>query len=534
MISLRLLFLFGLTAVGLCAASTDKPVQKWDIFELELKGPAEGNPFIDVRISAVFTNGATTLEVPGFYDGDGVYRVRLMPTATGAWRYETKSNRWELTGQTGLFTVIPAAKGNHGPVRVRDTFHFAYADGTAFKPIGTTIYNWLDTPEEVQEQTLKSLAAAPFNKARMLLLPQTDSYRKKIAPSRWPFAGAPPRAWDFTRFNPEYFRHYEQRLAQLRDLGIEADLILFNPYGKPWGFDTMDAATDERYVRYVLARFGAYRNVWWSVANEFDFLRTKTMADWDRYGQLVQQADPFNHLRSIHNGALIYDHNKPWVTHVSMQNGAAVEESGRAEMYRGVYTKPIVYDEVKYEGDSAFRWGNLSGQEMVHRCWAGTVAGTYVGHGDYFYRDDTDTWTSFGGALQGQSGPRLALLRKILEDGPDHGIDPIDKWQDPRTAGQPGTYYLVYFGRETPTTWPFQIYKNGVADGQRYKVEVIDTWAMAVTPVEGEFVTKKKDGYHFIDAQGRSVAMPGRPGIALRIQRIGADGKPVKVSLPID
>jgi len=37
----------------------------------------------------------------------------------------------------------------------------------------------------------------------------------------------PPHDWDFARFNPEFFRHYEKRLAQLRDLGVEADIILF-------------------------------------------------------------------------------------------------------------------------------------------------------------------------------------------------------------------------------------------------------------------------------------------------------------------
>jgi len=368
----------------------------------------------------------------------------------------------------------------------------------------------------------------------MLIMPQTDPFRKKIPPARWPFVGRPPREWDLTKFNPDYFRHYEQRLAQLRDLGIEADLILFNPYGKPWGFDTMDAATDERYIRYVIARFGAYRNIWWSIANEFDFLRTKTMADWDRYFEIVQEADPYGHLRSIHNGTLLYDHNKPWVTHVSMQNGAAVEESGRAQMYRDVYRKPVVYDEVKYEGDSLYRWGNLSAQEMVHRFWCGTVAGTYVGHGDYFYTDATDTWTSFGGALRGASAPRLKFLRQILDDGPADGIDPIDKWQDPNTAGKPGEYYLIYFGRAAPTAWPFQLYKTGVADGQRYKVELLDTWGMKVTPVGGEFVAKKKDNYHFVDTASRSVELPGGPGVALRIRRIdGADGT-VKAEVPVD
>jgi hypothetical protein len=509
-------------------------VEQWGIFELTLKGPAEGNPYVDVRLSATFTNGAITREVAGFYDGGDVYRIRFMPEAPGTWRYETKSNSWPLTGQLGSFTASPAKGANHGLVRVHNTFHFAYADGTPFKQVGTTIYNWLDTPEQVQEQTLKTLASAPFNKVRMLILPQTDPYRKKIPPARWPFAGQPPRQWDFTKFNPDYFRHYEQRLGQLRDLGIEADLILFNPYGKPWGFDTMDAAADERYIRYVIARFGAYRNVWWSIANEFDFLRTKTMKEWDRYFEIVQEADPYGHLRSIHNGTLIYDHNKPWVTHVSMQNGAAVEESGRAQMYRDVYQKPVVYDEVKYEGDSAYRWGNLNGREMVHRFWSGTVAGTYVGHGDYFFTDETDTWTSFGGALRGESAPRLKFLREVLEESPAEGIDPIDKWQDPNTAGKPGDYYLIYLGRATPTSWPFQLYKNGVTEGLRFKVELLDTWEMKVTAIEGEFVTKKKDNYHFVDTNNRSVPLPGKPGMALRIRRLGSDGTPVNTELAVE
>jgi hypothetical protein len=147
---------------------------------------------------------------------------------------------------------------------------------------------------------------------------------------------------------------------------------------------------------------------------------------------------------------------------------------------RLMYRKPVVYDEVRYEGDSKYRWGNLSGQDLVHRFWSGTVVGTYVGHGDYFYRDETDTWTSFGGKLVGESAPRLAFLRKIMEDGPALGIDPIDKWWDVRTGGQPGQYYLIYFGRETPAKWAFELYKNGVTDGQRYAVDVIDTAAQTL------------------------------------------------------
>jgi hypothetical protein len=531
--NLAFLFLSLLPALAGLRAQGSASVERWGVFELELNGPSTGNPFVDVRFGAVFTDGHTTVEVPGFYDGDGVYKVRFSPETTGSWRYETKSNRWDLTGKTGSFAVTPPGPGNRGPVRVFNTYHFAYADGTPYKQVGTTIYNWIDAPDAVQEETLRTLAASPFNKARMLLTQQPTAYQERFAPPRWPFAGTPPDNWDFARFNPDYWRHYEKRIVQLMALGVEADVILFNPYGK-WGFETMNAEADERYVRYIVARLGAYRNIWWSLANEFDFLRTKTDEDWDRLGRLVQACDPHQRLRSIHNGHRIFDQTKPWITHVSMQNGAAVEEPGRAEMYRSVWHKPVVYDEVKYEGKTHFRWGNLSGEEMVHRFWCGTVAGTYVGHGDYFMTVTEDTWTSFGGKLTGTSTPRLAFLRKILEESPAQGIDPVDKWQDAQTAGVHGLYYLTYLGRETPAEWTFKLYKNGVVDGQRYQVDVIDTWAMTITPVEGEFVTKKLDNYHFVDANGRTVKLPGKPGMAVRVRRLGADGKPAATVLPND
>jgi hypothetical protein len=502
------------------AQAAGNQTEQWGLYEIALKGPTNGNPFVDVRLSAVFNNGAKQVEVPGFYDGDGVYRIRFMPDTQGQWTYETKANRWELTNKTGEFNVTPPSQGNHGPVRVHNTYHFAYADGTPYVCLGTTIYNWLDTPEELQDETLKTLAASPFNKARMLITQQPTPYRKEFAPPRWPYAGQPPHDWDFNRFNPEFFRHYEKRIAQLRDLGIEADVILFNPYGK-FGFERMTPEQDDLYVRYVVARFGAFRNIWWSLCNEYDFLRTKTDADWDRIGMLIHNTDPYGHLCSIHNGTLLFDHSQPWITHVSMQNGIAVESPAAAELYRDVWRKPVVYDEVKYEGDAKFRWADLTGFDMVHRFWCGTIGGTYVGHGDYFNTLDEDTWTSFGGKISGQSVPRLAFLRKILEAGPADGLEPIDKWNDPDVAGKPGEYYLFYFGRSQPTNWVFQLYKRGVADGMKFKVDIIDVWDMTITPVPGEFVTKQKGRYAFVDANGRSVPLPGKRGIAIRAINVG-------------
>jgi hypothetical protein len=503
-------------------AGAAAPVEQWGLFEVTLKGPSSGNPFTVVEVWATFAaageeRGAAT--VAGFYDGDGVYRIRFMPPRRGVWTYQTKSSRAELNGHKGEFTCVEPSPANHGPVRVRNTFHFAYADGLPYFPIGTTCYAWTHQGGQLEEQTLATLKAGPFNKLRMCVFPKRYS-RNRDEPPYYPFEGTPPNKWDFGRFNPQFFRHLEKRVGQLRDLGIEADLILFHPYDEGhWGFDRMPAEADDRYLRYVIARLAAFRNVWWSLANEFDFMKEKKAQDWDRFFRIVQESDPYDHLRSIHNGRLIYDHSKSWVTHASIQNGSAVSDFGRAVLYRDVYRKPVVFDEVKSEGDIEQRWGNISGEEMVHRFWQGTIAGTYVGHGETYRHPQDVLWWSKGGVLHGQSPPRIAFLRKVLEAAPGDGLEPIDKWQDERAAGKAGEYYLIYFGKERPAQWAFELPRAGLKDGMSFGVEVLDTWDMTVTPVEGVFAIKAEGSYRYRAEGPGPVNLPNKPYLALRIVR---------------
>jgi hypothetical protein len=496
-------------------------VERWGTFDLALRGPKDGNPFRDVTLGARFQQQDRVIEVEGFCDGDGVYRIRFMPDALGEWSYRTTSNQKELDGKTGRLTCVPPAPNNHGPVRVRNTHHFAYADGTPYFPVGTTCYVWNHQGDRLEELTLKTLKASPFNKVRMCVFPHRYAYNDN-EPVHYPFEGKPPREWDFTRFNPEFFRHLERRIGDLRRLGIEADLILFHPYDRGhWGFDRMPAAADDGYLRYVVARLAAYRNVWWSLANEFDFMKTKTTADWDRFFQVVQKSDPYHHLRSIHNGLRLYDHNKPWVTHASIQNGSAVADFGRAGLLRSAYEKPVVYDEVCYEGNIPLRWGDLSAEEMVHRFWQGIIAGTYVTHGETYQHPQDVLWWTKGGDLRGQSPPRIAFLRKILEEGPAGGLEPVDKWRNFQVAGSKGEYYLVYFGKQAPAAWRFELPKGRfpIPAGAKFRVEVLDTWNMTVTPVAGTFAPKPKGRYVYAD-DSPPVKLPGKPYQALRIRKI--------------
>jgi hypothetical protein len=531
-------------------------VEQWGIFELALESSAdsraEGNPFLDNRFSATFSQDGRSVKANGFYDGEGIYRVRFMPDTTGSWSYTTSSNLAELNGQAGSFEVKAARAGNHGPVRVAHTYHFAYADGTPFKQIGTTCYAWAHQGEALEEQTLATLKTAPFNKLRMCVFPKHYHFNEN-EPDYYPFTllekgsskwvggfAAMDSGWkfDFEHFEPAFFHHFEKRIADLQALGIEADLILLHPYDR-WGFSKMNAEQDDRYLRYLVARLSAYRNVWWSMANEYDLMPQKSLADWDRYFQIVQQEDPYNHLRSVHNCFAFYDHTQPWVTHCSVQRS----DLARTLIWREQYKKPVVVDECCYEGDIPESWGNISGREMVHRFWEGTVNGGYVGHGDTFLDPNDVLWWARGGVLKGESAPRLAFLRKILESGPAAGLDPakdsspyriamaggFDKVtiqqliqgssqaEQPEgaepapqdrimnwfaTAQQPHQFYLTYFGINQPSQAV-----AAVPPGERYKGEIIDTWEMTATPLDEPVV------------RGSVVALPVKPYQALILRR---------------
>jgi hypothetical protein len=474
-------------------------VSQWDIFELALPSAVSGNPFTDVRFAVRFAYKHRTVTVEGFYDGEETFRVRFMPDALGEWRYETLSSLPALHGKTGTFTCVEAEPGAHGPVRVHDTYHFAYADGTPYHPFGTTCYAWTHQGDTLEDQTLETLQNSPFNKLRMCVFPKDYDFNKN-EPPLYPFEPGAEGGWDYTRFHPAFFRHLEARIGQLRDLGIEADLILFHPYDR-WGYADMGAQNDDRYLRYVVARLAAYRNVWWSLANEWDLLRAKTLEDWDRFFRLLQEEDPYQHLRSIHNCVRWYDHGRPWVTHASVQNS----DLYRMREWRGLYRKPIVVDECCYEGNLHHGWGNICPLQMVNNFWVGTVHGGYVGHGETYLHPEEILWWSKGGILHGESPARIAFLRRVLEEGGTGGLEPTDDRWDHWGARRGEAFYLFYFGKRQPVYDFFTL-----PEQHSYQVDILDIWNMTVTPVEGRF-------------QGRfRLELPGRPYLAVRMRRVAA------------
>jgi hypothetical protein len=488
-------------------SSYARPVEQWGLFEFQAPGPSEGNPFVDVRFSARFTLAHRTVEVPGFYDGDGGYKVRFSPDSPGRWTFETVSTDTGLTGLSGGFECTPATSGNRGPVGTAHRFHFQRADGTAYFPFGTTCYSYGFVGSPLDKLTIENLKKAGFNKVRMCLLPKPlgklqpvampFEHMRSAAPENLVDDGASRERFDLARLNPAYFQHVEQRIQDLLAADIQADLILFHPYDA-WGFKSMGQEADDRYLRYAVARFAAYRNVWWSIANEYDLVKSKSMTDWDRFFRIVQESDPYSRLRSIHHSRVPYDHSKPWCTHASLQEYDFEKSPERLV----AWNKPIIYDEIQYEGNIARRWGNLSPEEMTHRFWRAAVAGVYATHGEtYISRDGNPVWSD-AGELHGSSPARITFLRKLLEDTGTTGLMAAD---DPyyANAGNPGSLYLYYFDYHCVGEYEFPLPEKA-----NFKATLIDPWGMNTAPVSGVFTGKSK------------ITLSGKPFMAILFKKI--------------
>lgn len=512
----------------------EKQVEKWGIFEVRVPGKMEDNPFTDYYIHAVFTGPKETKMVNGFYDGNGEYVVRFMPDAEGNYSFEVSGNFANQT-YAGEFEVTKPMGNNHGYVQVSDTYHFRYADGAPYYSVGTTCYAWVQQSVERQEQTLNILKSNAFNKIRFCIFPKHYDYNY-ANPITFPYEGSPcdnsglnrdtmfaymedksTNDWNFKKFNPEHFQRFDLRIRQLMEMGIEADVILFHPYDR-WGFDGMGAEHDDLYVKYVVARYAAYRNVWWSLSNEYDYVKTKTIEDWERIAAVICEHDMFSRLRSIHNGPKFYDFSKSWITHCSCQGTERYKAVELTDELMMKYQKPVVWDEILYEGNLNLGWGNISGEELVRRFWEASMRGGYAGHGETYLQaaqdlgDEQVLWWSHGVELRGESPKRIAFLHKILAEIPGgYGLRVMPMYWDAVTGTidrkedqdkKVKEYYLFYFSFMRPLYRDFYF-----DDDTKFNVDLIDTWNMTIDS-QGTFQGKFR------------IITGGKSYMAVRIQRV--------------
>lgn len=401
-------------------------VERWDVFELDVTGTdateltveQDGRRFV----AEVFTRGDRRL-------------ARFSPDREGSWQWRTEGTDTD----TGRFVCTPAQRGNHGPVIIVGESRLGFSDGTPVGPIGTNATGWHRVDRSEVDRTLDAIAGARFAKVRMQV------------------------RGDGTEVDQHQLDRLEQAIIALRERGIGAELILFDA-GDPL---LADPDRWQRYLRLIVARFAAFRNVSWCLAVDAD-LGVVPDRTWDEVLRVLAESDHGHRLRTVGAGEG-FDFGHRLISHCSVRT----EQPRVCSVLVPRYRKPVVLDDLGAEGDSSRPRQSRTAEDLVADCWEAVCRGGYATHAEFF----SGRWSQRGGALEGAAAPRLAFLREMLDPAPA-GLGYAAAAYDASTLEAPGEFYLQYLGAHRFRTRRFRL-----PDDAHFRVEVLDTWTCRIEQV---------------------------------------------------
>ena len=203
------------------------------------------------------------------------------------------------------------------------------------------------------------------------------------------------------------------------------------------GFDCMggrsatsyNTSNDRFLLKYAIARLASYRNLWWSMADEFNAIQCKTPTIWDELFAAMMQYDPYDGLDGrepvreksiLQRGNVLYNYSQPFLTHFSVQGFA--NSNYRYFWDRFNVSKPVVLDKVDYEGNISKTSGNdLSATEETDRFWMANSNGNMCGHSESLLPNKTDDidgtaliWNNFGNVLRGGSYDKIGWFFRYM------------------------------------------------------------------------------------------------------------------------
>lgn len=505
-------YAFLTTQNGTVPPATTQPLvetPKYKFHEFRATGKtAVKNPYQDAVLVGEFTSpsGKTTI-VDGFYDGAENWKLRFAPDEEGIWTYLLRGEGVQIL-QSGELRCT-AAQG-HGIIRQHPEYPyaFAYADKVPFFPMGDTNYGLLDdSPITTALQTayLKKRRMQQFNFVRMEV--GHSQARAQADPAYWAWGGDPQHP-DLDRLNPDFFRKLDSLLLQMRDLGMNAELILLNFYRLPFTDTRQWTPERERlWLRYLLARYAAFDNIFmWTISNEYEthpdgvyHLDTVKDVNWVRQtARFIKANDPYLHLTTVHpvvssstsgsSPRSPFEH--PWriggfygteasldvLSQQTGQGGKGIVWNDTLQCWQGddpelsasiladrVYEKPVINTENGYEflrGYPTMRQQGHHTDKVRHSSWRIACAGGYfaagfsgtIGHSDIWNRIDSPNHYTFSLKDEG-AGAQLGYLYRFFTALPFQKMQPYNGITGNAIAlSAAGNLFVIYMPQGGTTT----------------------------------------------------------------------------------
>ena len=526
--------------------SGPEKVQRWDVHEATLAASESyANPFQDVSLTATFTHVSSgeRLTVDGFHDGGSEWRIRFMPTQIGTWRWTTRSNDRGLDGKTGSLECVASVKPYlRGLLKVQGR-HFVHVDGTPRYLISTRL-SCQFAPPSAWPPLIAFLKEGRINRV-LFMMPGVDSKKDPVYTQRNLFAPGP----DYTRYNVETFRAIDAFTNTLR----QAD-ILASPY---FYYDPrreilwkMTPEQDRAYIRYGMARIGAFSNVMPVLGNEIELKTTnykdkafdlKSHAWANEMGAFLKSRAVFGQPVSVHNpcwhefavNPSFYTLLKDWPfagwtdfmlkqTQLgSMGTASAISDSvpqpakptynERAYARRNQvlidlrrFGQPVIDEEPGYDmSGTRSSYNALTPETMRPTFWTAATAGAYTMWGSKSTYVTGDPLPQMKGSLTPQY---MRVHHDVIVTLPYAEMEPQNEcvtpanvnldgeaWRTNYALAKPGEAYLVYSlggGTGTVTLAPgrYSAVRVDPRDGTRTELGTMDGGIVGFSLPQGDWV----------------------------------------------
>ncbi len=501
----------GLPPRTVSFSQSSHDLEAYDFVEVtaQISAPRARNPFTDATIRGTFqaAAGNQRWQVDGFCDADdgSVYRIRFMPAAPGEYTYSVEYRQaWSTTKTTGTFHVRGGRR--RGPIRIdpQNRWHFVWeGTGEHYFFNGTTAYwlmGWRD--DQIIRSSIERLHRLKINRIRVTIAGRTNVFYGEpvMAQSNWtpfitPWQGTGLRSlhlvgrlgqrlgtgvgrnsfdslaelglaediyhpgFDYSRFQVSYWQKFERALRFARDRDVIFSLVLDMNDSRV--HPAPDSENEHRFIRYAIARFGAFSNIAWDLGDDLDQYRDDRWAH--ATGTLIKVWDPYRHLATSHPVDKVHqDRTSDWFDFTSFQEWSRAQHAfmlaQRKQQESLGRIIPQTNEEYGYE-DHYPMWAkgleSESADTLRRTAWEIVMAGGYQTAGETARRG-TNVWPDTGGGwMNGRGDDTMTMLQ-----GYAHIVDffaSFDWWKtEPHDElvnrgnyclAKPGEIYAIYLPR---------------------------------------------------------------------------------------
>ena len=501
----------------------------------------------------VFTNGNKTITMPGFWDGDNVWRVRFALPTEGKWTYKTVYSDTSDSGvhnKTGSIQVDKYSGSleiyQRGFVKTQpNTKYFTYADGTPFFYLGDTHWNFV--AEEYDKAGAKSTGTDATSHFKYIV-------NKRVSQGYTVYQSQPNEvSFDMTdgitvkdlaglQNMDRYFKYIADQgmvhaNAQFFFASSMNSVVMVN-YSKAEYEKLLDTLS-----RYWVARYGAYP-VMYTLAQEVDndyYYKENGASNttmnglnnpWKFVCTALAKYDPYDNPISAHQegASKIMSYTTAvnssfrnveghtwWATQWKPVLNKATDFSGARDYWEGGQGKPAVMYEGRYDG----LWTNEYGARA--QMWLSFLNGIF-GHGygaidiwlyNSTYDMDADTErdgvvttvetkkTPWGTSIEYASGYQMGYAKEFFEQYEWWKLTPA--FDDKKIfTSETGFYSVAYIEKDLFIAYLYDdiskagTKKTGTFTGLDANADYTYQWYNPRTTAMSEPTKVQKDGSNFV------------------------------------